>query len=106
MPSTVRTVDGPSSLSGECRIRCDDPLGNLDRHGGTDSGQRASGNDPHSTSGTTARKLEYDPGQNKKQKPWAAAAADETEMAGKADTTPPPTVGESEPDGRGREEKP
>jgi len=33
-------------------------------------------------------------------------AADETEMAGKADTTPPPTVGEPEPDGRGREEKP
>ena len=31
-------------------------------------------------------------------------AADETEMAGKAVTTPPPTVGEPELDGRGREE--
>ena len=33
-------------------------------------------------------------------------AADETEMVGKADTTPPPTIGEPELDGRGREEKP
>jgi len=32
-------------------------------------------------------------------------AADETEMAGKADMTPPPTVGEPKPNGRGREEK-
>ena len=45
------------------KIRFGDPLGNLDRHGGTGSGQRASGNDPHSTSGRTARKSEYDPGQ-------------------------------------------
>lgn len=57
-------------MSERGRIRCDDPLGNLDRHGGTDSGQRAIGNDPHSTSGRTARKLGYDPGQNGKQRPW------------------------------------
>ena len=32
-------------MSERDRIRCDDPLGNLDRHGGADSGQRAIGND-------------------------------------------------------------